>query len=120
MSSHSSRVVLPGWSGLTPMPRKMSGSAISMIEELIVAISTPSVVFDNAIHLYRGPDADPGPGAAPGWPASPGCSARPSCDAAPGCGAEPGWLTAVTGGRAEADDTALLQTTTISCLIASN
>ena len=51
MSSHSSRVVLPGWSGLTPMPRKMSGSAISMIEELTVAISTPSVVLDNAIHL---------------------------------------------------------------------
>jgi hypothetical protein len=29
-----------------------------MIEELMVAISTPSVVLDNAIHLYRGP----GPG----------------------------------------------------------
>jgi hypothetical protein len=29
----------------------MSGSAISMIEELTVAISTPSVVLDNAIHL---------------------------------------------------------------------
>ena len=34
-----------------PMPRKMSGSAMSTIEELIVAISTPSVVFDSAIHL---------------------------------------------------------------------
>ena len=33
------------------MPRKMSGSAISRIEALTVAIRTPSVVFDNAIHL---------------------------------------------------------------------
>ena len=37
------------------MPRKMSGSAISMMEELIVAISMPSVVLDSAIHLYRDP-----------------------------------------------------------------
>jgi hypothetical protein len=29
----------------------MSGNAISTIEELIVAISIPSVVFDSAIHL---------------------------------------------------------------------
>ena len=34
-----------------PMPRKMSGSAISTIEELIVAISMPRVVFDSATHL---------------------------------------------------------------------
>jgi hypothetical protein len=40
----------------------MSGSAISMIEALTVAISTPSVVFDSAIHLYRGPG---------GWAARP-------------------------------------------------
>ena len=51
MISHSSRLVLPGWSGFTPMPRKMSGSAISMMEALMVAMSTPSVVFDRAIHL---------------------------------------------------------------------
>ena len=51
MIIHSSRLVFPGCSGFTPMPRKMSGSAISMIEALIVAISTPSVVFDSAIHL---------------------------------------------------------------------
>src|ERR1700691_1116041 len=57
MSSHSSSVVLPGCSGLTPIPRKMSGSAISMIDELTVAIITPSVVLDRAIHLYRGPTA---------------------------------------------------------------
>src|SRR4029077_9344329 len=76
MSSHSSRVVLPGWSGLTPMPRKMSGSAISMIEELTVAISTPSVVLDNAIHLYR----DPAPAASSlvrGWDETDGTDAPP-------------------------------------------
>jgi hypothetical protein len=33
------------------MPRKMSGSAISTIEELIVAIRMPIVVFERAIHL---------------------------------------------------------------------
>ena len=55
VSSHSSRLALPGASGLTPMPRKMSGSAISTMDWLIVIISTPMVVFDRAIHLYRGP-----------------------------------------------------------------
>ncbi|HKN54651.1 MAG TPA: hypothetical protein VJX66_19280 [Amycolatopsis sp.] len=40
-----------------PMPLKMSGSAISTIDELIVAISMPSVVLDSAIHLYRGPSS---------------------------------------------------------------
>ena len=35
------------------MPRKMSGSAISTIDELMVAMRMPSVVFDRAIHLYR-------------------------------------------------------------------
>ena len=43
--------MLPGPSGSSPMPRKTSGSAISTIDWLIVAISTPSVVFDSAIHL---------------------------------------------------------------------
>ncbi len=33
------------------MPRKMSGSAISMIEMSIIAIKEPSVVFDRATHL---------------------------------------------------------------------
>ena len=51
MIIHSRIVVLPGWSGLMPMPRKMSGRAISMMDELMVAISMPSVVFDKAIHL---------------------------------------------------------------------
>ena len=40
-----------GLSGFSPIPRKMSGSAISTIDWLIVAISTPSVVLDSAIHL---------------------------------------------------------------------
>ncbi len=31
----------------------MSGSAISTIDELIVAISIPMVVFESATHLYR-------------------------------------------------------------------
>ena len=43
--------MLPGVSGLIPIPRKMSGSAISMIDELIVAIRIPSVVFESATHL---------------------------------------------------------------------
>jgi len=34
-----------------PMPRKMSGIAMSTIEELIVAMSSPSVVLDSATHL---------------------------------------------------------------------
>ena len=48
---HSRMVVFPGWRGLMPTPRKMSGSAISTMEELMVTISTPSVVLDRAIHL---------------------------------------------------------------------
>ena len=48
---HSRIVVLPGCRGLMPMPRKMSGRAMSMMDELMVAISMPSVVFDKAIHL---------------------------------------------------------------------
>src|SRR5438270_9799998 len=44
--------VLPGASGFILMPRKMSGRAIIRIELLIVAIRTPIVVLDSAIHLY--------------------------------------------------------------------
>ena len=43
--------MFPAPSGLSPMPRKMSGSAISTIDWLIVTISTPSVVLESAIHL---------------------------------------------------------------------
>src|SRR5204863_8166623 len=53
------------------MPRKISGSAISMMEELTVAISMPSVVLDSAIHLYR----DPAP--AGDWVAAESTSAPP-------------------------------------------
>jgi hypothetical protein len=41
---------LPGRSGFTPIPRKISGSAIKVIDPLIVAIRVPSVVLDRAIH----------------------------------------------------------------------
>src|SRR5689334_22634742 len=37
-----------------PMPRKIAGRLISTIDALIVAMSTPSVVFDSATHLYFG------------------------------------------------------------------
>lgn len=48
--NHSSRLVFPGCRGSIPIPRKMSGSAISMIDALIVAIRTPSVVLDSTTH----------------------------------------------------------------------
>lgn len=51
MINHSSRLVFCGANGLICTPLKMSGNAINKIEALIVAINTPSVVFDNAIHL---------------------------------------------------------------------
>ena len=44
--------MFPGCERIDAMPRKMSGSAISRIDPLIVAISMPSVVFDSATHLY--------------------------------------------------------------------
>ena len=34
-----------------PIPRKIAGSEIRMIDELMVAMKTPSVVFVRAIHL---------------------------------------------------------------------
>lgn len=34
-----------------PIPRKMSGSAMSRIDMLIVTINTPRVVFESATHL---------------------------------------------------------------------
>jgi hypothetical protein len=46
--------MLPGCSGLMPMPRKIAGSEIRTMEEFIVAMSTPSVVLDSASHLYPG------------------------------------------------------------------
>ena len=46
--------MLPAASGSSLMPRKMAGSEMSTIDELIVAISMPSVVLDSATHLYPG------------------------------------------------------------------
>jgi hypothetical protein len=34
-----------------PTPRKIAGSEMRMIDELMVAMNTPNVVFVNAIHL---------------------------------------------------------------------
>ena len=42
---------MPGNSGSRWIPRKIAGKEISTIEELTVAISTPSVVLESAIHL---------------------------------------------------------------------
>ncbi len=44
------------------MPWKMSGSEISTIDWLIIAISTPSVVLDRTIHLYPGREVPRGLG----------------------------------------------------------
>ena len=49
--SQSSRLPLPGCNGLTSIPRKICGSAISMIEALIDASKAPSMVLDSATHL---------------------------------------------------------------------
>jgi hypothetical protein len=43
--------MLAGASGSSPMPRKIAGIAMITIELSRVAISTPSVVLDSAIHL---------------------------------------------------------------------
>ena len=43
--------VLPGSSGFNWMPRKMVGIAMNMIDESMVASSTPMVVLESAIHL---------------------------------------------------------------------
>ena len=43
--------MLLGCSGLIRMPLKIAGSEMSRIDALMVAMSTPSVVLDSAIHL---------------------------------------------------------------------
>ncbi len=52
---HRKYDVLPGASGWSPMPRKMSGSEMSRIDWLIVTIRTPSVALNRTVHLYRSP-----------------------------------------------------------------
>ena len=51
MRIHRKYDVLPGASGSILMPRKMSGSAMRRIDALMVAIKTPMVVLESAIHL---------------------------------------------------------------------
>jgi hypothetical protein len=55
MISQSSRLPLPGLIGSIPIPRKTSGSAISMIEVLIDASKAPSVMLDSPTPLVAGP-----------------------------------------------------------------
>jgi hypothetical protein len=43
--------MLPAASGSSPMPRKISGSEMITMEASIVAMSTPRVVLERAIHL---------------------------------------------------------------------
>jgi hypothetical protein len=43
--------VLPADSGFRSMPRKMSGRAMRRIDELMVTMRMPTVVFTRAIHL---------------------------------------------------------------------
>lgn len=50
---------MAGVSGLTLIPRKIAGSEINTIEELMTAIRTPRVVFERATHLYRSDSAGP-------------------------------------------------------------
>src|SRR5580692_7245592 len=57
------------------MPRKMSGMAMSMIDESIVASIVPTVVLDNANHLYESER---------GFPMTPALGPVPS-RAVPGC-----------------------------------
>ena len=42
---------MPGESGLIPIPLKMAGREIKMMDELITAMNTPRVVLVRAIHL---------------------------------------------------------------------
>ena len=48
---HRKYEVLPGASGFSLMPRKMSGRAMSRIDELMVTINMPMVVLVRATHL---------------------------------------------------------------------
>ncbi len=45
--------MLPGESGLIPIPMNIAGSEMRMIDELMVAIRIPKVVLVSATHLYR-------------------------------------------------------------------
>ena len=51
ISIHSMYPVLPGASGLSSIPRKMSGREISTMDWLMNTIRVPSVTVARAIHL---------------------------------------------------------------------
>jgi hypothetical protein len=40
-----------GWSGSSRIPRKMAGREMITIDESTLAMNTPRVVFDRAVHL---------------------------------------------------------------------
>ena len=48
---HNKKKLLPAFKGSIPMPRKMSGNAIRVMEPSIVAINMPSVEMKSAVHL---------------------------------------------------------------------
>jgi hypothetical protein len=43
--------MFPGRRGLRWIPRKMAGREMMTIDESSIAMNTPSVVFDSAVHL---------------------------------------------------------------------
>jgi hypothetical protein len=51
ISIHSRKLVFDETRGLMWMPRKIAGSEMRTIDESIVAIKIPIVVFERAIHL---------------------------------------------------------------------
>src|SRR3954451_19915464 len=78
-----------------PIPRKIAGRLMITIEALIVAMSTPRVVFDSATHLY------------PGWSRS---RRDVAVGAAPGCAA----VSSATGVAFPGDGQVSLRKATIS------
>src|SRR5580698_5134715 len=51
---HKRKKLLPALSGSMPIPRKMLGRAISVMEASMVAMSMPRVEMKRATHLYPG------------------------------------------------------------------
>jgi hypothetical protein len=48
---HNRKKLFPVFNGSIPIPRKMSGRAMSVMEPSIVAINMPSVEMKSAVHL---------------------------------------------------------------------
>src|SRR5438045_3949183 len=57
MMVQSRVLVLPGSSGCNPMPRKIAGRLMRMMEALTTAAKTPTVVLLKTIHLWFGEGA---------------------------------------------------------------